>query len=85
MGTKTNPDPNDCYARALPDEPLFTLLARDRSAPGMVRQWAYERDRAIRAGDAPRTDLVLVETARQLANEMEDWRQRNDGIWRGAK
>lgn len=29
MGTKSNPTQFDCYANALPDEPMFILLARD--------------------------------------------------------
>lgn len=82
MGTKRTPDIHDAYARALPDEPLFTLVGRDRSAPGMVRQWAYERERAIATGDAPQSDHVLVAAARQIALDMEHWRERNDGAWR---
>lgn len=47
MGTKNDPGEFDCYARAHPDEPLFTLLGRDRLAPGLVRLWA-----ALRSGEA---------------------------------
>lgn len=48
MGTKNNPATNDCYSKALPDEPLFTLLARDPQAPALVRAWAdarYSKDK----------------------------------------
>lgn len=46
MGTKNNPGKFDCYAAAHPDEPLFTLLARDPSAPHLIRLWA-----CVRTGD----------------------------------
>ena len=40
MGTKDNPGPNDCYAKAKPDEPMFTLLGRDPLAPDLIDYWA---------------------------------------------
>lgn len=46
MGTKNNPGRFDCYASAAPDEPLFTLRAKDPLAPALVDMWA-----AIRLGD----------------------------------
>lgn len=46
MGTKNNPGKFDCYEAADPDEPMFVLLARDASAPHLVRLWA-----AVRIGD----------------------------------
>ena len=46
MGTKNNPGKYDCYARAHPDEPIFTLRGKDVSAPYFVRMWA-----AVRQGD----------------------------------
>lgn len=82
MGTKRNPGAYDCFARALPDEPMFTLLARDTSAPAMVRQWAYEREREISRGDRPEADRAMIAEARQCAIDMEEWRRRNDGAWR---
>lgn len=42
MGTKQEGCP--CYAAAMPDEPLFTLLARDLQAPALVRSWANGRE-----------------------------------------
>lgn len=83
MGTKNNPGQYDCMGLALPDEPLFTLLARDQSAPGMVRQWAYEREREVRTGLKPEADMAMVEEARAVARDMEKWRRENDGAWRG--
>lgn len=35
----------DCYHRAEPDEPKFTLIARDPVAADFIRAWAF-----IRAG-----------------------------------
>lgn len=40
----TKNDPNGCFQRALPDEPLFTLLARDPDAPRLIRLWADKRE-----------------------------------------
>ena len=84
VGTKENPGNYDCLANALPDEPFFILLARDVSAPGKVRSWAYERERAIRRGDYPIDDLDQVAEARALADAMQNWRQANEGRWRSA-
>lgn len=39
MGTKNNPGKFDCYDAALPDEPMFVLLARDP----VVREWVRRR------------------------------------------
>ena len=43
MSTKDNPSRFDCYARALPDEPTFTLLGRDPLAAGLVHLWTSLR------------------------------------------
>lgn len=43
MGSKSSPGAHDCYAAALPDEPLFTLLGRDPLAPLVVAFWAKLR------------------------------------------
>lgn len=43
MGTKNHPGKFDCYIYANGDEPLFTLLGRDRHAPSLVRLWALQR------------------------------------------
>ena len=60
MGTKSNPAPNDCYARALPDEPLFVLLARDLTAPSLIERWAELREAEIASGQ-------LVEVLQEFA------------------
>jgi hypothetical protein len=68
----------------LPDEPHFTFLARDPHAPGKIRSWAYERERAIRRGEWPESDLPKIAEARELATAMEIWRIENMGRWRLA-
>lgn len=68
MGTKNDPGPYDCLAKVEPDEPLFTLIARDPLAPQLVRSWA---DRAAANGEDP----AKVEEARRCAAQMEVWRR----------
>jgi hypothetical protein len=85
MGTKLNPGPYDCYSRALPDEPLFTLLARDPMAPDLVRRWAEDRMARINAGQLAFADTAGVAEAAVLAHSMEVWRTANDGRWRTEK
>ncbi len=82
MGTKLKPGAFDCYRRALPDEPLFTLLGRDGDAPEGARDWARRREKAIAAGLRPESDRVLVASAREDAFDMEQWRLNNSGAWR---
>lgn len=69
MGTKNNPGAYDCYQRAEPDEPLFVLLARDPMASVLVDLWASLRDHL--AGNPSK-----VLEARECAQAMRDWRQR---------
>lgn len=76
VDTKQNPDPNSCYARALPDEPRFTLLGRDPAGPATIRFWRDERMRLN--GDAADEE----NEAFAIAAEFEDWRSKNDGRWR---
>lgn len=82
MGTKNKPGEFDCYANALPDEPTFTLLARDPDFFHLVRKWAKRRSKAIQCGDRPDGDMMMV--AEQCAYEGRDWRKKNNGKWRKA-
>lgn len=82
MGTKNNPGKFDCEANALPDEPKFTLLARDPSAPELVRSWARKRRVQIAFGNRPESDLAMCDEADECATTMEAWREANDGAWR---
>lgn len=70
MGSKRNPGPFDCYADALPDEPMFVLLARDPYAPILVRRWAEW-------AEINSKDPVKVAVARATAREMEEWRSKH--------
>ena len=75
MGSKSIPGLFDCYAAAEADEPMFVLLARDRHAPSIVRQWA---DRREFEGEDPKK----VAEARKCADEMEAWNRKRLAPWR---
>jgi len=70
MGTKLNPGKYDCYHKAKPDEPMFTLLARDPDAPMLVELWARIK---LRVGEG--TTEKLGEAV-QCAEAMREWQQR---------
>lgn len=96
MGSKTNPGKFDCYAAALPDEPMFVLLGRDPLAPFLVSIWA-----AVRMADWEKAGVVLdamigraggqfglapdidkgVE-AMDCSVDMFGWRAAHEGAWR---
>lgn len=82
MGTKLTELRDGCFHRAMDDEPMFVLLARDPSAPNLVRQWAQKRELDINEGRKPASDMVMVQEARDAADRMEAWREQNDGAWR---
>lgn len=96
MGSKLNPGEFDAYAAALPDEPMFVLLARDESAPVMLRAWADRRradlTHALEADpdlyddstwlERQREDLRKCTAADMLAHDMTVWRKSNAGAWR---
>jgi hypothetical protein len=92
MGTKNNPGQFDCYAKADPDEPIFTLRANDPNASDFVAMWA-----ALRMGDLPQVvhcfDYIVTanhsrlqegvkssdektEEAFRCANDMRAWRRK---------
>ena len=82
MGSKKQPGMFDCYSAALPDEPMFILLARDPDAPVYVRQWASRRAAKVLYRMAPPNDALKVCEALVNAEQMELWRAANDGKWR---
>ena len=82
MGTKANPGEFDCYAKALPDEPIFTITARDPEFYYFVNKWAEQRENAVMCGDRPFSDMRMVQEARALATYGRDWRRNNNGKWR---
>lgn len=84
MGTKLQELRSGCFARAMDDEPMFVLLARDVTAPTQVRAWAIQRKADISMGRKPASDMAVVEEAFATADKMEAWREQNDGAWRGG-
>lgn len=82
MGSKNEPGTYDCYANALPDEPMFVLLARDPHAPALVDAWAVKRMRDIILGIRPKNDLPMIDEAQKCAANMREWREKNNGTWR---
>lgn len=73
MGTKNNPQPNDCYHKAEPDEEIFVLLARDEAAPHAIRKWVNMR---IMFGlDDPHSEKI--NEAMRCASKMEVWRNEH--------
>lgn len=82
MGTKLQELRDGCFARAMDDEPMFILLARDPGAPTLVRAWCDQREQEIEQGKRPAADIEQVREARRCADRMEGWREGNDGAWR---
>ena len=87
MGSKEKPGSFDCYEDALPNEPLFTLLARDRHAPDAVEKWADSRELEILRGYGGNKNKLAEELrqlaeARRCAEEMRAWRTSNMGAWK---
>jgi len=72
MGTKDSPGRYDCYAKAEPDEPIFTLLARDPLAPLLVRLWADLQHRHTN-NPTDNSGGKVIE-AYNIAEQMDFWR-----------
>jgi hypothetical protein len=75
MGTKNNPGEFDAYSKALPDEPIFTLLGRDPLARELVLDWANRRYLAMITGAIADTEQERrkIAEARHCAMAMSDW------------
>ena len=82
MAAKNAPSEFDCYDKALPDEPMFILLARDPEFCDLITKWARRRRNAIRCGERPQSDYLMVREAEQCAVTGALWRQENLGKWR---
>ena len=98
MGSKLQPGSFDCYAAALPDEPMFVLLARDPLAPWLTAIWARLRDGDPASARAQLEEAIAeaqiwgnkpefqkAAEAEQCAVDMMHWRHRNEGAWRSLK
>lgn len=75
MSTKNNPGAFRCYEAALPDEHIFTILARDPAGPATLRFWAQERQRVGKTKNPD--DLDRIADAMRDARLMEEWREGN--------
>jgi len=84
MSTKNNPGEFDCYANALPDEPMFILLGRDPDFSALVQAWALRRKERIHWGECPESDHKMVMEALDLASYGAQWRRDNEGKWRSS-
>ena len=92
MGTKNDPSKYDCYAKLNPDEPYFTLRAKDPSAPYLIRIWEKLRNgdwvgamyvliMAIHCGlireRASTGGYEKLNEANNISQEMEIWHKNN--------
>lgn len=75
MSSKNNPGAFRCYEAALPDEHIFTILARDPAGPATLRFWADERERVGKTVNPD--DLDRIADARRDADLMHEWREAN--------
>lgn len=91
MGTKNNPGEFDAYAKAEPDEPLFTLIGRDPMAFHLVRIWTALRWRHFGMAHAllddaicdmgnrkvPHTEETKLLEALACSDQMKAWAERS--------
>lgn len=85
MSTKEKLGPFDALEKALPQEPMFPILARDPCGPATITEWArLRRNRAFRlwgssrAADKKLLDAELAQCAQAelIAEQMDDWRNK---------
>jgi hypothetical protein len=82
MATKNNPGNYDCYQKADPDEPLFTLRAKDATAPMVVMFWVWLRlnDWIEEHGEGtpmPVDYEAKINEALSCSRAMKEWRAEN--------
>ena len=68
MGTKIKPGKFDCYEKAEPDEPMFVLLARDKTAALVVELWMLQQTEI---------DDEKLQEAKECAAAMRKWHKEN--------
>lgn len=73
---------DEVRARALPDEPTFTLLARDPDFHRLVSEWATQRQHAINCGERPESDQAGVSEAYSIGYAGAKWRKDHLYSWR---
>ena len=82
-------DPNSCWNKAAPDEPVFILRARDMTSPFLVRQWARHfimlNGEMVNVGSDAKPQLRLRyspevqkkhDNAMRTAAHMDSWHDR---------
>lgn len=63
-----------CLGRSADDEPVFILVARDKFASRMVREWAdLVEMEAKRTAELTATRKAKIAEARTLAMKMDAW------------
>lgn len=65
---------NGCFYRALDDEPVFVLLARDPCTPEAIRWWVTLRQALIGRGEKPLEDHETLADALRAAMAAHTWR-----------
>lgn len=80
MSTKSEnaANPNSCWNKADPDEPLFILRSTDPAAPRLVRAWAgaYEERKTKATGRWPdEKSKAKYADAMAVAAQMEAYRK----------
>lgn len=63
-----------CFYRALDDEPIFVLLARDPAAADTIRHWVTLRHAMIGRGEKALEDHAKLDEATETAGAMVAWR-----------
>lgn len=75
MTTRNNRTGTDAHRKALPDEPTFTLLARDPAAPAAIEAWMMARVRMFDAHPPmPASERSKHMEAIRCADAMVKWR-----------
>lgn len=74
---------NGCFYRALDDEPVFVLLARDPCTPEAIRHWVTLRQALIGRGEKPLEDHETLGDAISTATQAGIWRSEatDPGKW----
>jgi hypothetical protein len=62
-----------CLGKSADDEPVFVLVARDRTSSKTVRQWVQN------ARDAGCQNEEKLDEALRLAVQMDQWREAHGG------
>lgn len=69
-----------CLAHSHDDEPVFTLVGRDRFAADLVRRWADDVERtSVNMGEMTSQRREKIAEARRLAIAMDEWRAAHHG------